>query len=78
VRRRLAAALVLALAAGTAGATPSTDSAPHATTLHALQRLTYGPRPGDVERVEAMGLTAWLERQLDPFRCAGRNEHAIG
>ena len=34
--------------------------------LHALSRLTYGPRPGDVERVRALGLDLWLERQLHP------------
>ena len=34
--------------------------------LHALSRLTYGPRLGDLERVRAIGLQAWLERQLRP------------
>ncbi len=34
--------------------------------LHALSRLTYGPRPGDVGRVRALGLEAWIERQLRP------------
>ena len=28
--------------------------------------MTYGPRPGDIERVKAMGLSTWLERQLQP------------
>ena len=34
--------------------------------LHALNRLTFGPRPGDVERVRKMGLDRWIERQLHP------------
>src|SRR5207249_680130 len=34
--------------------------------IHALSRLTYGARPGDVERVRAMGLSAWIDRQLRP------------
>jgi uncharacterized protein (DUF1800 family) len=34
--------------------------------LHALNRLGYGPRPGDVERVRRMGLAAYIERQFDP------------
>ena len=34
--------------------------------LHALNRLAYGPRPGDVERVRQMGLAKWIEQQLDP------------
>ena len=36
--------------------------------LHVLNRLGYGPRPGDVERVRQMGLERWIERQLDPER----------
>jgi len=34
--------------------------------LHALQRLTFGPRPGDAERVAAMGVDKWIDRQLHP------------
>src|SRR5690349_8061564 len=33
---------------------------------HALNRLAYGPRPGDVERVRQMGLAAWIDQQLHP------------
>jgi uncharacterized protein (DUF1800 family) len=31
-----------------------------------LNRIAFGPRPGDVERVRAMGVTAYLEEQLNP------------
>ena len=34
--------------------------------LHALNRLTFGPRPGDVAAVQAMGLDKWFEQQLNP------------
>jgi uncharacterized protein (DUF1800 family) len=34
--------------------------------LHALNRLGYGPRPGDIERVRQMGLAKWIEQQLNP------------
>ncbi len=34
--------------------------------LHALNRLTFGPRPGDVAAVEAMGLDKWIDAQLNP------------
>ena len=34
--------------------------------LQALNRFTFGPRPGDVEGVRAMGLDAWFEKQLHP------------
>jgi uncharacterized protein DUF1800 len=38
--------------------------------LHVLNRLGYGPRPGDLERVRQMGLERWIERQLEPERIA--------
>jgi uncharacterized protein (DUF1800 family) len=34
--------------------------------LHALNRFTFGPRPGDLEAVRAMGLDRWFEQQLHP------------
>src|SRR5256714_420143 len=34
--------------------------------LHALNRLTFGPRPGDMQRVTAMGVDKWIEQQLHP------------
>src|SRR5688572_4375385 len=34
--------------------------------LHVLNRLGFGPRPGDVERVKAVGLQKYIEQQLNP------------
>jgi uncharacterized protein (DUF1800 family) len=34
--------------------------------LHALNRFTFGARPGDVEAVRQMGLEKWFDRQLHP------------
>src|SRR6202162_742967 len=34
--------------------------------LHAMNRLAYGPRPGDIERVRQMGLAKWIDQQLTP------------
>ena len=34
--------------------------------LHALNRFTFGPRPGDLEVVRAIGLDHWFEQQLHP------------
>src|SRR5580693_6491274 len=34
--------------------------------LHALNRLTFGPRPGDVQLVMAMGVERWIDLQLHP------------
>ena len=36
--------------------------------LHVLNRLTFGPRPGDVERVSAIGVQKWIELELNPER----------
>lgn len=33
---------------------------------HALNRLTFGPRPGDIARVRAIGLSTWIDRELAP------------
>ena len=34
--------------------------------LQVLNRLTFGPGPGDVERVKALGLKKWIAQQLHP------------
>ena len=34
--------------------------------VQALNRLTFGPRPGDVENVLRIGLARWIEQQLHP------------
>ena len=54
--------------ATTALSLPVTALTPDQQILHALNRLGYGPRPGDVERVRTMGLSAYVERQLSPRR----------
>jgi uncharacterized protein (DUF1800 family) len=64
MRTRVLVAVVLLVALG---AVPSAHAADDdARILHALNRVTYGPRPGDVERVRAIGLAAYLEQQLAP------------
>src|SRR3984893_10938139 len=42
--------------------------------LHALNRLAFGPRPGDVERVAAMGVGIWIDQQLYPDKI---DDHAL-
>jgi uncharacterized protein (DUF1800 family) len=81
MRSRTLASLALIVLAGCSGAAgsgvatapPVTGAAPHGESLAAdreiartLNRLTYGARPGDLERVRAAGLPAWIERQLRP------------
>jgi len=38
--------------------------------IHVLNRLGFGARPGDVERVKAMGLEKYIEQQLHPEKIA--------
>ena len=33
---------------------------------HVLSRLSYGPAPGDVQTIQAMGLVPFIEQQLNP------------
>jgi uncharacterized protein (DUF1800 family) len=71
---RRAAALFLSLAmamptvALASKKTPLPAADEDALIVHALNRLGYGPRPGDVERVRAMGLDKWIDQQLHPDR----------
>ena len=50
------------------GALPITELTADQATLHALNRLGYGPCPGDVERIRQMGLEKWIDQQLHPER----------
>jgi uncharacterized protein (DUF1800 family) len=45
---------------------PVTDLTEDEAVVHALDRLGYGPRPGEVEKVKEMGLAKWIDRQLHP------------
>ena len=42
------------------------ETATQAEALHVLNRLAFGPRPGDVERVMKMGVDAYVDEQLHP------------
>ncbi|HWF39221.1 MAG TPA: DUF1800 domain-containing protein [Candidatus Acidoferrales bacterium] len=48
------------------GKLPITELTQDEAILHALNRLGYGPRPGDVGRIRQMGLEKWIDQQLDP------------
>src|SRR6266550_1478930 len=47
---------------------------PRDSAFHALNRLAYGPRPGDVPRVAAEGVMRWIDRQLSPH---GIDDHRL-
>jgi uncharacterized protein (DUF1800 family) len=46
-----------------------------ASPTHVLNRLAFGPRPGDVERIQKMGVDRWIEEQLHPQRIDDRAMH---
>lgn len=48
------------------------DLTPREQAFHVLNRLAFGPRPGDVDRVVAMGVDRWVEQQLHPDRLPDR------
>ena len=62
------AMIALAVPTVVASGPPPSPSDEDARIVHALNRLGYGPRPGDVEAVRAMGLEKWIDRQLHPER----------
>ena len=44
---------------------------------HVLSRLAFGARPGDIDKVRAMGVDAWITRQLEPERIADPGVDAV-
>src|SRR6266699_1141107 len=60
----LCGALTAVAPAGASSQAPSLT--PHDSALHVLNRLAYGPRPGEVDRVAADGVMRWIDRQLSP------------
>ena len=72
--RSLVRGLLPALAAATLVASEPNSAIPKrpddATIQHVLNRIAFGPRPGDVERVRASGLANYIDQQLHPERIA--------
>ena len=65
-RSQVLAALVLAFLSVSPTVRLSAQLSPQDSAFHALNRLAYGPRPGDVQRVAAEGVMRWIDRQLSP------------
>jgi len=57
---------------------PSNDAGPNAQkrAVHALNRLSFGPRPGDVQKVMAMGVDPWIDLQLHPEKISDSDVEA--
>jgi uncharacterized protein (DUF1800 family) len=67
----LAAALVAIASAATgdrAAGHFDTRLSPDNRVRHAINRLTFGARPGDFDRVRKLGVEKWIELQLHPER----------
>jgi uncharacterized protein (DUF1800 family) len=68
----LCAVVTLAVCATRPAAAPADSSIPAhpdaQTIAHVLNRIGFGARPGDVERVQKMGLEAYIDQQLSPER----------
>src|SRR5215475_2680752 len=60
--KRLAFTLLTILAAGPFNQKLNPDQQ----IIHALNRLTFGPQPDDIEKVRRIGLNKWIEQQLHP------------
>ena len=57
--------------------TPKSDLSREEQVDHAISRLTYGARPGDMERVKQMGLERWIALQLSPERLDDRSTDSL-
>ena len=44
--------------------------------LHVLNRLAFGPRPGDVDKVMKDGVDVWIDQQLHPESIPDRTVEA--
>src|SRR5437870_10171 len=61
--------LLIAIVAGwptVVGAQHAAPLTPQDSALHVLNRLAYGPRPGEIERVARAGVLRWIAAQLAP------------
>ncbi|MBR8826308.1 MAG: DUF1800 domain-containing protein [Gomphosphaeria aponina SAG 52.96 = DSM 107014] len=45
---------------------PATSLAEETEVLHVINRLSFGPRPGDIEMVKSQGIDAYIQAQLAP------------
>jgi uncharacterized protein (DUF1800 family) len=66
MKRSLLILGVLGLAAASASGPFDQKLSPDQQIVHALNRLAFGPRPGDVEEVRRVGVNKWIDLQLHP------------
>jgi uncharacterized protein (DUF1800 family) len=66
MKRIYVVAVAIIASVAVAAAVPTDDQA----IVHVLNRVGFGPRPGDVEKVRAVGLRRYIDDQLHPDRLA--------
>jgi len=79
MKTRLASAGMLGLVLiGWTGSTPRAEGprSDERSALHVLNRITFGPRAGDVARVQAEGIQRFIDLQLHPERLADTDFNA--
>jgi uncharacterized protein (DUF1800 family) len=64
----LGLATIVPVAADSKSKAASSGLTPDQKIIHLLNRIGYGPRPGDVERVKQMGIDKYIDLQLHPER----------
>jgi uncharacterized protein (DUF1800 family) len=74
-RRTVAIFVIAGISAILSTSVPSATTVPNdaRTIEHVLNRMGFGARPGDVERVQKMGLERYIDEQLHPERIADRD-----
>ena len=67
--------LAAVVTAGAVAGLAKTPAADDRTVTHVLNRIAFGPRPGDLERVKGLGIQRYIDEQLRPDRIpdAGTN-----
>ncbi|MEO8385960.1 MAG: DUF1800 family protein, partial [Betaproteobacteria bacterium] len=67
----IAGAVAVSLALGVSASTANVEESkpapnPEKLALHVLNRIGYGPKPGDLDAVMKMGVTRYIQSQLHP------------
>src|ERR1700704_4222420 len=63
-------AVLCSLALGFSTLTATNPDGNDKTIVHVLNRVAFGPGPGDLERVRAIGVTRYIDDQMHPERLA--------
>jgi uncharacterized protein (DUF1800 family) len=71
------ATIVIALALSLICPAQADEKVANPKVLHVLNRLSYGPRPGDVAKVESIGIDRYIQQQLSPETIAESSEFGL-